>query len=108
MSFMPIDEARQTVQEFERDLQRATPILAEMNQLLQQSLGLLGRMGLPEEIEAQIRQVQRLITVLNQLRLTLIAIQAASGPYGWAIAALGAGATVMSTGQMLAWESRGR
>lgn len=61
--------------------------------VLYRTLGLMRRLGLPEDMEVAVTTVQRLIMVMNQLRLAAIALQAASGPIGWAMAAVSIGAS---------------
>jgi len=58
---------------------------------------LLRKLGLPEEQAELLREIQRTIALLNQLRLTLIAVQAASGPIGWALAGIGAATFLIDT-----------
>lgn len=70
--------------------------LRRLETLLYRTLGLLRRAGLPEDIEKGIAFVQRLIATLNALRLAIIALQAASGPIGWGLAAVGIGAALFS------------
>ena len=69
--------------------------------LIFRTISLLRRMGLPEEVDAAIVKLQRLITILNMARLTIIAYQAASGPIGWAMFAVGAAATIASAGDLI-------
>ena len=63
--------------------------------------GLFRRLGLPEKIDDAIMKVQRLIAVLNSLRLTIIALQAASGPLGLALALMGLATTAISSIELL-------
>lgn len=53
-------------------------------------------MGLPDDADAAIAKVQRLTTMLLTLRATLLAVQVAAGPVGWAIALVGAGGTIIT------------
>ena len=53
-------------------------------------LGLLRRLGLPPEADAFLMKVQQMISAANSLRLTLNALQTASGPLGWAMLGISA------------------
>lgn len=64
--------------------------LRRVQTLLYRTLGLIRRLGLPEDMEQAVVLVQRLISAMNQLRLAAIALQVASGPIGWALAAVSA------------------
>lgn len=64
--------------------------------LLYRTLGLMRRLGLSENMEFAVTTMQRTIAVMNQLRLAALALQAASGPIGWALAAVGIAGTVVS------------
>ena len=64
--------------------------IRRLQTLLYRTLSLLRRIGLPEEVDAAIMQIQRFIALMNMLRLTLIAFETASGPLGWAMAGLSA------------------
>jgi len=63
-----------------------------------QTLGLFRRMGLPENVEAAVAQVQRLISIINQLRLAIVALQVARMAAGDVTAWIGAGVAVTSVG----------
>jgi len=71
--------------------------IRRLETILYRYLGLLRRLGLPPEQEKLIREIQITITLLNQLRLTMIAVQAASGPIGWALAGIGAATFLIDT-----------
>jgi len=75
-----------------RDLQRIIQSINLMQDGLRGYLTLLKRMNLPENVDAAIAYLQGVIAVVNALRAALIALQAASGPWGWLM--LGIGATV--------------
>ena len=78
----------------EINVEEALTNIRQVQAILFRTLSLLRRAGLPENVDDAIAKVQRLIAILNALRLTLIAVQAASGPYGWALAAVGAAGTI--------------
>lgn len=58
---------------------------------------LLRKLGLPEEHAKLLREIQKTIMLLQKLRLTMIAVQAASGPIGWALAGIGAASFLIDT-----------
>lgn len=91
------------------DTTKALHQIRMLETLLNRTLSLMRRFGLPEDVEKGIMEVQRLIAALNALRLTILAVQAASGPIGWAFAAVGAVGTAISFVD-LGWENemRGR
>lgn len=60
---------------------------------LNRTFMILRRMGLPEDVDKAMRVVSNLVTLLNQLRLTIIALEAASGPLGWWLALTGMAST---------------
>lgn len=64
-------------------------------------LGLLRRLGLPEDLERGIITFQRFIVAANQARLAAIALQTAAGPVGWGLAAVSIGVTVLSASDTL-------
>ena len=68
--------------------------IRRLQTVLYRIMGLLRRMGLPEEIDEAIAKIQRLITILNTLRLTIAALHAAAGPIGWLLA----GVSMITTG----------
>ena len=86
----------------EVNVEHAETELRRLQTVLYRSLGLLGRMGLPENINELISYVQRVIAVVNQLRLAVLALQAASGPIGWALAGIGLATSWMVTHDMIA------
>jgi len=77
----------------EINVEEAYEDLRRIQTALYRTFSILRRMGLPEDISQGIMLVQRLISTLNQLRLTMIALQAASGPLGWWLALTGLAST---------------
>jgi len=59
------------------------------------------RLGLGEEIGMAIAKIQHLIRTLNTLRLTMIALHAASGPVGWALALIGVATFALDFGDFM-------
>jgi len=80
----------------EINVEEALTNIRRAQTLLFRTLALMQRLGLPENIQAAVTQIQRLISIMNQLRLAAIALQAASGPIGWGLAAVGVATTIAS------------
>lgn len=73
----------------------------KLQTVLYRGLGLMRRLGLPEEIDSAIAKVQRLISILNMLRLTMIAVHVAAGPIGWALALIGVATFALDFGDFV-------
>lgn len=71
---------------FEINVKEAYRDIRRIQTILYRTISILRRMGLPEDVEKAITLIQRLITLLNQLRLTMIALESATGPIGWGLA----------------------
>lgn len=80
----------------EVDTSRVLRDIQLVNTAFNRVVSVLRKMGLPENVMEAISFVQRLIMLVNQLRLAMIALQAATGPYGWAMALLGLAGTQFS------------
>lgn len=89
----------------EVNVEKAYENIRKLQTVLYRTLGLLRRFGLPEEIDAQIMKIQRLIMLLNELRLTMIAVHTAAGPIGWALAGLGVATFAFDAGDL--WQDLG-
>ena len=48
-----------------------------VNQLLNKTIGLFRKMGLPPQIDSLVMKAQRLIGIINQVRLAVVALNAA-------------------------------
>jgi len=72
-----------------QDIREANVELSQLISVLYGVTSILSRMGLPPNVSKAIRELMRLISTVNMLRTSLIALQAASGPVGWAYAAVG-------------------
>jgi len=81
--------------------------IRQLQTVAYQTLTLLKRMGLSEDINDAITKIQRIISVLNSARLAMIALQAATGPMGWALAGVGLVATGFQAYDMAEYELRG-
>ena len=77
----------------EINVEEAYENLRRVQTALFRTFSILRRMGLPEDVTRGLELVQRLISTLNQLRLTMIALEAASGPLGWWLALTGLAST---------------
>lgn len=73
----------------EVNIEEAYTQLRKYETLLHRTLGLINRMGLPEDLKDTIALIQRTIAMINKLRLTLIALQTATGPLGIALGVFG-------------------
>jgi len=71
-----LDEVDTKTDTVQPKLERVAAETALVNQALRRSLRLFQRMGLPENVEFAITVIQRLIMIANQLRLTIVALNA--------------------------------
>jgi len=98
MSFIPIDEAREEIRQLKRELDDLKGTLSESISLLNNTISIMRQGGLlPGSIGEAISKMQRAIMVANQLRLAMIALTAASGPWGMALAGVGLLGTVITS-----------
>jgi hypothetical protein len=91
----------------ELNIERAWDNARRLELLLYRSIALLGRMGLPENIDQAIAKVQRLIMTVRLLHTAAIALEGASGPIGWALALVGVASALLSTGDLIYDVTRG-
>ena len=76
--------------------------MRKVHTIIYRALGLMRRTGLlPDVIDQTIAKIQRVIALANQARLTFIALHAASGPYGWLLAGVGLGATILTAADVM-------
>ena len=86
----------------ELNVEEAFSRVRRLELLFFRALGLWNRLarllGLPDDspIMQATEKVQRLIMLIRQLHTAIILVEAASGPLGWAYAAVGVGAAFMS------------
>lgn len=81
----------------EINVEKAYEDLRRYQTLLYRGLGLVRRLtGGDENLEHAISLMQRAIAITNQLRLAMIALHAASGPVGWALALVGLGTAALN------------
>jgi hypothetical protein len=64
--------------------------------LMYRTFALLRRFGLPDDISRGFYLIQRAILSIRMLQTALIALDAASGPVGWALAIVGIGSAAMT------------
>lgn len=83
----------------EVNVEAAYEDLRRLETILYRSLALMRRFGLPEEVDDAIFKIQRLIAMINMLRLTIAAFQATMGPIGWALAFVGAAGTALTVAE---------
>ncbi len=82
--------------------------LRKVEFLLFRTLGILNRLGLPEDIQKGIAELQRLIMIVRLTHTALIALQTASGPIGWAMAGLSVATLTISAAEEFRYdETRG-
>jgi len=73
----------------ELNVEQAISEIRRLETLLFRSIALARRLGLPEDIDEQIRKIQRFIMIVRLAHTAVIALNAASGPIGWALAIVG-------------------
>ena len=61
----------------EEKLQKTATQAILVNQLLNKTIGLFRRMGLPEQIDSIVFKMQRLMGIIFQVRLAIVALNAA-------------------------------
>lgn len=71
------------------DVEKPATQMRQLYALVSRVLTLMKRLGLPPDIEEAIRVAQRLISTANTLRVSLLALETASGPLGWTLAIVG-------------------
>jgi len=89
----------------EVNVEKAYENVRRLETLLYRTLGLVRRMGLPDAMEDQIRDLQRLLAAVNSLRLAYIALQAArmaaGDPIAWGMAAVSGASIAMTADEWL-------
>ncbi len=82
--------------EIRASTQRVNGDLREVEYILFRSLSLMGRLGLPPEIDAAVNKIQRVIYLLRVMHSTMMFLQATTW-YGLAMAILTGGAGIIAT-----------
>ena len=80
----------------ELNVEQVIDNVRRLETLVYRTVGLLGRLGLPENIDQAIAKFQRLIMVIRLLHTSIIALQAATGPLGIALALVGIASAAIS------------
>jgi hypothetical protein len=75
--------------------------IRKLETLLFRSLALARRLGLPEDINEAINRIQRMVMTIRLLHTAMIALEAATGPIGWALAIVGGVSAVVSMGDFM-------
>jgi len=101
-----LGKAERKLDELERKAERTAPKLTQIISLAYGMLGIMSRLGLPEDIDRAVGVVMRLISAVNMLRVSLLALEAASGPVGWGLALIGIIGTGLATFQWIDMEAR--
>lgn len=83
----------------EVNVEKAYQDLRRVQTVLYRTLDLVKRLSGDENIDQAITKIQRMIAIINQLRLTIIALEAASGPIGWLLAGIGAASFLVTTAE---------
>ncbi len=96
-----LDRIEQKLATSEQDAETATLTYADLHNVMQDVFAILRQMDLPEEVENAMRMIQRLVTVANSLRIAMIALNAASGPTSWLLAALGVAPSLIYATDMI-------
>ena len=74
---------------------------ADIHNAIQDVFAITRRMGLPEDAQELLNYIQRMIAMANSLLISMIALQAASGPVGWVLAGLGVAASLVYATDMV-------
>jgi len=80
----------------ELNVEQAYAEIRKLQTLLFRVLGLLRRLGLPEEIDRALAIIQRTIMAARLLYTSLLTLESASGPMGWALAIVGVTSAAVS------------
>jgi len=80
----------------ELNVEQTLSEIRRLETLLFRTISLIRRLGLPEDIDALISKIQRTIMTVRILHTSLIALQAASGPVGFALAGVGIATAALS------------
>ena len=80
----------------------ATGNWRELEYILFRTTGLLGRLGLPPDIDAGIQKLQRMLATIRILHSAMIYLEMASmaHPLGWALGAISVGSALVMMSDM--------
>lgn len=98
-----LDEVNTKTVEAEPKLHRVAAETAIVNQAINKTLTMFQRMGLPENARLAIMIIQRLISIANQLRLTIVALNAmmAGTPGGALLFGVSAAMVALDVGDLM-------
>lgn len=85
----------------EVNVKQAQEDLRKLQTVLYRTLDLMQRFTGKGNVSEAITKLQRMIAICNQLRLAFLAVHAASGPIGWALAIVGVAGFTISTAETL-------
>jgi uncharacterized protein YigA (DUF484 family) len=86
----------------ELNVEQAIDNTRRLETLLFRTLGLVRRLTGSESLDDAIYKIQRMVMIVRMAHTAVIAFQAASGPIGWALAAVGIVSATVSAGEFLA------
>jgi len=101
MSLSNVREMRRDVQGLNDDLLTANVSARNFNREVNHGLMLLRRFSGNESIDVAVAKVQRFLGTLRMAQSTIMAFEAASGPLGWALAAVGLVATAVTASDFM-------
>lgn len=93
--------------EIEIDTSKAEYSLSKLSVQLYGIIGLLRKMGLPEEADELLLKVQRITSSLYMMQAALLAVQASTGPYGLLLSIFVGVGTAVTVADTLYDTSRG-
>jgi hypothetical protein len=79
----------------------ATSEIRKLEIVLMRALGYLRRLTGDEQVDRAIFKIQQLITTIRAMQLAMRALELASGPIGWAFAAVSIAGAAFATGEFL-------
>ena len=91
-----VREMREQIRELRREIAEVRAELTGVLSLMQASMGLMRRLSGDENVDATIRKIQELITILNGLRIAYLSFEAATGPMGQIMAGIGLVSTIIA------------
>jgi hypothetical protein len=85
----------------EVNVKEAAIELRKLQTILYRTLDLMQKFSGKGNVSEAIARLQKMIAITNQLRLAFIALHAASGPIGWALAIIGVAGFTISTAETM-------
>jgi hypothetical protein len=81
------------------NVESATTTLNQLQHLGIMLCRLLNRLGLPEDVKQAVASLMRLIQIIRLARISLLLLQTAEGPIGWATAGLSVASGALIAGE---------